>query len=366
MVGYKTLSETEVRETASAYFFARQNKTQHQEQPTIALVGGQPGAGKSAMAVAVRRELIARGGFIHVDADRMRERIRTGTSKPTSQQTQADAGRLVTALREMALENKRNIVEEGTFRNPNSAVDFIQGLQSKGYRVELYAVATAREESLLGIYQRHELQHAAGSTNPRFVADSYHDEALLGFDTTVVRVADLLDRVRVVNRSGELLFDSSAEKNQHTKAIDALANGRTLSDTKLIELGKAWSAVEMVAITRHAQPTYLDAVSSHAKRIEEFQKERIHDHAMHQLDANLAVLTKDERYVRHTKGELAKAAYFRGFHEKASEFKGCSPNFAKYDETTASRSALRQLPDVVDLESRVMSRPHRHRDEQSL
>ncbi|MFM7294635.1 MAG: hypothetical protein ACKO1K_07480 [Burkholderiales bacterium] len=92
----------------------------------------------------------------------------------------------------------------------------------------------------------------------------------------------------------------------------------------------------------------------------EAQKERIHRHAMNQLDANAATLARDARYARHTGGELAKAAYFRGFHEKASEFKGIAPDFAKYDATVASRQTLRQLPDVSDLAGRAMPKQRAH------
>lgn len=111
MPAYVPLSDAEVGEIALAYFSGRQAKTQAQEHPTILLVGGQPGAGKSAAAAVARSELVAQGGFIHVDADRMRERIRIGDSKPPSEQTQADAGRLVTSLRELATQGRRNVVE---------------------------------------------------------------------------------------------------------------------------------------------------------------------------------------------------------------------------------------------------------------
>ena len=90
------------------------------------------------------------------------------------------------------------------------------------------------------------------------------------------------------------------------------------------------------------------------------QKERIHGHAMNQLDANAATLARDARYAQHTGGELAKAAYFRGFHEKASEFKGIAPDFAKYDATAANRQTLRQLPDVSDLAGRAMPKQRAH------
>lgn len=134
MAEYQPLTDSEVRDTATAYFTERQSKATNQETPTIVLVGGQPGAGKSAAAAMVKSDLSMRGGYIHVDADRMRERIRVGNSKLTSEQTQADAGRLVTTLRDQAIQGRRNIVEEGTFRSPERRREICAG--SPGARLQ--------------------------------------------------------------------------------------------------------------------------------------------------------------------------------------------------------------------------------------
>jgi len=278
MAQYKPLTDSDVRGTAGAYYAERQAKSLPQEYPTIVLVGGQPGAGKSAAAAVVKAELAMQGGYVHIDADRMRERIRVGDSKPTSEQTQADAGRLVSSLREQAIQGRRNIVEEGTFRSPDGAVKFVRGLQERGYKVELFAVATSREESLLGIYQRHELQHAAGGANPRFVSEQYHDEAMQGFESTLARTAAQLDRVRVTDRSGAVLYDSARKINKQPNALEALAVGRKLNDSKLSEVTKAWGAVEAVARQRGAPGGYLEGVSGHVQRLEDMRKERINSY----------------------------------------------------------------------------------------
>ena len=357
MGDYKPLTDNEVRETAGAYYAERQEKSLPQERPTMVLVGGQSGAGKSEASAVVKAELGAKGGYVLVDADRMRERIPLGGSKPTSEQTQPDARRLVSVLRDMAIDARRNIVEEGTFKDPAAMNKAVQAMHSKGYQVELYAVATPREESLVGIYVRYEKQHAQEeAVNPRFVSEKYHDEAMQGFESTLARTAAQLDRVRVADRSGAVLYDSAVQTNKQPNALEALAAGRKLSDNKLAEVTKAWGAVEAVARQRGAPGGYLEAVSGHAQRLEDMQKERIHGHAMNQLDANAATLARDTRYAQHTGGELAKAAYFRGFHEKASEFKGIAPDFAKYDATVANRQTLDQLPGVTDLAGRAMPR----------
>jgi hypothetical protein len=352
MAEYAALGAEEVRAIAGAYLAAREGKSVPQERPTIVLVGGQPGAGKSKAAHLARVELASRGGFVHVDADRMRERLPRGEARPTSEQTQADAGRLATTLRELATQGRRNIVEEGTFRNAEGLAKFIDGRKAAGYAVEILAVATPREESLLGIYQRFELQHAAGADNPRFVPEAYHDDAMQGFAGALAHCAGAVDRVRVVDRAGVVLFDSARQENTHTSAVSALAAGRELTDAKLGAVGRAWEAVRVQAEARLA-PTeigpYLAAVKGHAGRIASEQTQRIDAHGRLHLVEHARVLSNDQRFKSHTSGELLKAAYFRGVHEKAAAFDGRPPDFGKLDAALASRERLQRLPDVPEL-----------------
>lgn len=273
MAGYQPLTSDEVHDGAKAYFDERKDKSQSLVEPLHILVGGQPGAGKTQASFLARGELAQQGGFIHVDADRMREQIPLGSTKPTSEQTQADAGRLVAELRSLATLSKRNIIEEGTFRDAEGADKFIKGRQAQGYKVELLAVATPREESLLGIYQRFEHQHQLGSENPRFVPEKYHDDTMRGFENTLARSASI-DRVRVIDRAGQVLFDTQAQHNKQANAIEALAAGRKLTDMKLAQITTSWVAVELAARQRNAPIDYLEAVSGHAQRVKEMRNER--------------------------------------------------------------------------------------------
>ena len=263
--GYKPLTDESVAAITSSYFAQRAARSSAQDQPRVVLVGGQPGAGKSAGGELVRDELKAQGGFVHVDADRMRERIPLGTARLPSSETQADAGRLANALRLMAIEARRNIVEEGTFRNPQSVQRFVDRLQEQGYKVEMVVVATSREESLLGIYQRHERQHQVGNPNPRYVAEDYHDAAMQWFSATVSQLAHQLDRLRIINRGGQLLYDS--QRQPRDDATMALQAAREIPAERRTMLADGWAAVAAAARERVANPQYLDAIGGHARRV---------------------------------------------------------------------------------------------------
>jgi len=354
---YRPLSPDEINQTAADYYAARASKTRAQAVPSCVLIGGQPGAGKSAAGFVVRDELSRRGGYVHVDADRLREEIDTRGTRPTSEETQQDAGKLVAALRKNAIDGKRNILEEGTFRSPSGVAAFIDTRKKEGYQVELLAVATPREESLLGIFQRYEKQQAIGTDNPRFVPQTYHDEAMQGFEKTVVQNEKSFDRVRVIDRSGQVLYDSATpDRHESASAIQALKAGQCLSDEKLAAIGKSWELVKEQATTRRASIEYLDAVDLHAQRVNGMLKERIHSHAMTKLDTHFGQLRSDPRFAKHDAADLAKVAYFRGVHEKANAFKGQPPDFASFDAATSDRAIARSLPTVDAIEGHSFER----------
>jgi len=265
MDAYRSPSPEEIQQIAGRYYQDRASKAVAVESPRVVLVGGQPGAGKSKAAELVREELSREGGYIHIDADRMRERIPVGNTRPTSQETQADAGRLVQALRSQAVAGRRNVLEEGTYRESAAAESFLKARRADGYAVELLAVATPRAESVLGIYHRHEKQHAQGSSNPRMVEESYHDQAMAGFRDTLSRVGHALDRVRVVDRDGVVLYDSARAENQHASALAALDEGQRLKPERLEAVASDWQTVAAAAAGRGAPKPYQDAVQAHAR-----------------------------------------------------------------------------------------------------
>ncbi|ENX2329911.1 zeta toxin family protein, partial [Neisseria gonorrhoeae] len=121
MIEYTPLSAEGKARILNGFMKPRLSRTQSVEQPKIVLVGAQPGAGKSKAASLAKSELRQEGGYIHVDADIMRALIPAPEGVVySSEQTQKDAGALAISVRNSAKENRRNIVEEGTFRNAAS------------------------------------------------------------------------------------------------------------------------------------------------------------------------------------------------------------------------------------------------------
>ena len=109
----------------------------------------------------------------------------------------------------MALENSRNVLEEGTFRNAEAVGMSIKAAREAGLKIEMLAVATAPEESLAGIFKRYagifkryEDQYLTKNIQPRFVDEDFHNKAFEGFKNTVATHEAEFDRIRVTNRLG--------------------------------------------------------------------------------------------------------------------------------------------------------------------
>lgn len=194
------MTDALVQRISEKYYAEREAKSKAQEKPVIVFIGARPGAGKSAAAKMARRELAQRSGYIHVDVDRMREEIPIGDYKPPSHETQADTGKLASALRTLAVEGRRNVIMEGAFRLPGVMAYFAKGARDQGYGTEFIAVATHGEESLLGVYERFEKQHLNPALNPRFVSEEFHESALAGFTDNLEKDSGAFDRTRVVTR----------------------------------------------------------------------------------------------------------------------------------------------------------------------
>jgi dephospho-CoA kinase len=272
---YTGLTENDVNKEADSYLNKYINKSSKQNRPIAVLVAGQPGAGKSAASRTAKKFLSEKGGYIRVDADRMRELIPTHGQVYPSDVTQQDAGRLVKSLRTKIIHEKRNFLEEGTFRDPEGLKNFVEGLKDRGYEVQLLAVSTAKEKSLLGVYKRYEMQIEQGSTHPRILSDEYHNMAYQGFMQSLKKNERLFDQVKVINRAGDVLFDSALKKNKHDNAFETVYQYQKLSLNDVKKINEEWLSIQETAIQRSEKnSSYLESITNNISRVDTLLKEQ--------------------------------------------------------------------------------------------
>lgn len=278
---YFPLTGWEAENIVIKYFKHYADKTKLMEKPVAVFVAGQSGAGKTEAANLVKAELRKNGGYIHIDADRMRDRLPLNNQKFPSEVTQPDAAKLVGLLRTRTIAERRNFIEEGTFRDKEVAGKAVDTLKDNGYRVEMVAVATHSEQSLLGIYQRYEMQLAKGSEFPRLVPEDYHKIAFDGFTETIKTHADKFDRLRIVNREGNVLFDSAGGNNLKD-AFTALTQGREMKAADLEVLKNGWNKVGEMATERgEKDEAYLTRLAVNRKRSESLYREALYKPNQH-------------------------------------------------------------------------------------
>lgn len=184
-------------------------------RPRMILLGGQPGAGKTAVLIASQTELEQAGPTIRIVGDDLRSyhpqfrAFQKQDPETASHFTQADAGRWTEKLLAAAAERQVNIVFETTMRTPENVARVIGMARAAGYEVEAQAVAVNPRLSWQGNHFRFEEMLHAGDA-ARIPPQHVHDAAVAGLRVSLEKLENenLVDRVQLRTRGGTILYDN--------------------------------------------------------------------------------------------------------------------------------------------------------------
>lgn len=238
-------------------------RTQPQERPTAILLAGQPGSGKSALAAEAIREQRSQGGPVVIDADRMREEnprykeLSRTDPQNAADRTQREAGEWATRLTMTAIEGRRNLVIDGTMRNPDNVRDLATRLKENGYNVEARVLAVNSETSLTRARLRFEEQVEERGTG-RFVNREQHDNAYAGMLSSVRALESerLVDTVRVYDANQREIYSNQQERGAWQKTPEA-------ANVIAQERGREWTHAE-----RRDYVSALDEINTLARQRE--------------------------------------------------------------------------------------------------
>ncbi|CAG9260924.1 UDP-N-acetylglucosamine kinase (modular protein) [Burkholderia diffusa] len=183
-------------------------------QPVAIILGGQPGAGKAALASEALDDL--GGNAVKVDADETRKfhpdyvALMNEDDRSAADRTHADAGPWAAKLTSAAIAGRRHLVIDGTMRDPVGLSKLCQKLRNAGYRIEARVMAVNALVSRMSIHERYERQLEVNGYG-RWTNRDKHDAAFNGVPLTVESLeADcLVDRITVVARNGDApLYDN--------------------------------------------------------------------------------------------------------------------------------------------------------------
>jgi UDP-N-acetylglucosamine kinase len=202
--------------------------------PTLVLLGGQPGSGKSR---ASARLLTEHEGMVALSGDDLRIFHPHYRELVSAQPEQAGEGFAevtrpwVREALQDALAGRHSFLLEGTFGNPNVTLATAARFAEAEFRVRIVAIASPRVLSVVTAASRY-LRNRKINTPARFTRLSAHDR---GYEGTA-RLVDLLDaavpveQVTIVSRNGTHLFDrhrgSASDPAALNNAGAALHEGR--------------------------------------------------------------------------------------------------------------------------------------------
>ena len=186
------LRPSEQREHAARLIQEQLERTQAMERPEAILTGGQPGSGKSYIVNSVGVQFEGLGGIIKIDPDEirptlpyMKERIEAG-DLDIPNAANSDAGTIAYQMVQIAKEQRRNVVIDGTLQNTGRAVQLADEMRRANYDVHFQGMATYPDLSHARTYKRLEEQIEESPTGfGRGVGDAFHEQAVKGYGLTV-------------------------------------------------------------------------------------------------------------------------------------------------------------------------------------
>lgn len=204
-------------------------KSHPQQAPQAVITGGQPGSGKSSLAIMAVARFGARGGAVLVDADKLRARhpnykaLMENNDKMAADLTHADCGAWAQRLLRDGVEGRRNLVIDQTSRDPAAMEVITNELHRAGYQIELHLMAVPAAISEQRIHQRYENQKAINGYG-RFSNKDKHDQAYAGLELTLASVEEnkQVDRVYIYNKNANSLYENRQEQGRWINPPGAL------------------------------------------------------------------------------------------------------------------------------------------------
>ncbi|OYR17679.1 zeta toxin family protein [Brucella grignonensis] len=245
--------------------------------PTLIVLGGQPGSGKTALLIASQTELERTGGAIRIVGDDLRSYhpgfVAHQSIDPVtaSRFTQGDAGIWTEKLLAAATSRRVHVVFETTMRTPDNVEKIMKVGRSAGYRVEARALAVSPRVSWQGCHYRFEELHQAGAA-ARIPPRAVHDGAVTGLAESLKRIErrKLADRVVIQSADGEAVYDNQLANGRWRSATIAAqvldeTRNRPLTREEVDRFAHIWTRLIQRMEDRRAPSILIDEVKSQSR-----------------------------------------------------------------------------------------------------
>lgn len=242
--------------------------TSEVSKPKAVLIAAQTGAGKSGLLKTTQEELQENAVFVNTDDlrryhPRYDEIGRLGDLQSAAR-TQHDASVWRDKVLLSSIQNRRNIIMEGVFKDGDGLLKTIAQLKEAGYEVVVRFLAVHRRQSILGVHLRYEDQKAK-TGHGRFAPVVYHDECYEKLLETASKVEQHshADIIEVYNRAGELLHKTQpGQVSDTTKQAIVEERARSMNKEEQKSYRQGWKRVINFMEQREAPGEQIQGVKS--------------------------------------------------------------------------------------------------------
>ncbi|MCT7910724.1 zeta toxin family protein [Aliarcobacter butzleri] len=208
----------------------------YQNKPQGFILGGQPGAGKSNLLLEAKKKL--NRNILEINGDNFRKyhpdykKLQKEKGQDTSIYTQEFAAKMANAILSKAINEKYNIVIEGTFRTVETPIRTLKQLKDNGYETNVLVQTCKQEISWDSCLERYEKALKNNPNDARFTPKEHHDLVVTNLAKNVKEVAKsgLVDNMQVFAR-----IPVKGKPNEFTQKEIYNSNSKKIVNSATIE-----------------------------------------------------------------------------------------------------------------------------------
>ncbi len=208
----------------------------NQNKPQAFILGGQPGAGKSNLLREATLKL--NDNLIIINGDDFRKyhpnynELQKEKAENSPNFTAEFAGKMTETILKKALNEKYNIVIEGTFRTSETPINTLKQFKDNGYETNVLVQTCNQEISWASCLERYEKALKNNPNEARFTQKEHHDLVVKNLAKNVKEVAksglvdnmQIFARIPVKGKENEFtqkeIYNSSSKKMVNSATID--------------------------------------------------------------------------------------------------------------------------------------------------
>ena len=204
------------------------------ERPKAIIIAGAPGSGKGGLTAAARKDFAGDpAGHVEIDVDELRwyhreyEPLLRTDDRTAATAVHVDATAWGEGLRVHCIEERRNMIIDGTLKSPDKALAMAQELREAGYETEVRVIGVPKQVSVQGVYRRYERARAEGRPG-RWVPERVVDEAHMGVPGSIAALHErgAVDAITIYHRSPKHPVDNRGRLAVRAVSTTIYENGR--------------------------------------------------------------------------------------------------------------------------------------------